>query len=460
MARALFFFDDWALARRDNLTRRLGQPWWQREATYEDPTSETPFSYPTVIYDAQLGRWRMFYLGRQTLPPPGYRRTEWLLTAESADGLTWERPDLTDRVPLPERVRPHEVFDSRRFATGGAIYLDEASRERRFKWLFLERHQPDRPGQRVSRLAYSADGYTWQVDPEVSWHPGSPDPGIFTFYNANLGIYRTACRPKLGDRRIAFVDTHDWRTWTAPEVIFHPDALDPPLSEFYGIAILPYEGMYVGILWIFETEPADLHQQKLEGKVYGQLVYSYDGNRFLRSQREPFLGLNEPDEYGAACIYPSSLILDADQQMRIYSGATKGEHFQARSLTEPRYAAITLHTLRKDGFVFLESLAGAGLLTTRWVRVGQDQLQLNVQAPNGEVRVQLTDPAGTPIPGYTFEECQPFRGDSLAWQPCWRERSGLGELVGKPIRIEIRLYHGRLYAIRGELELLYAQDLR
>ena len=460
--RTLFFFDDWCLARRDNIARCLGRPEWLREATYEDPTSEMPFSYPTVLYDDRMERWRMFYLGRRTLPPPPYRRREWLLTAESDDGLHWERSDLTAQVELPERARSHEVFDSRQFATGGSIFLDDTSEARRFKWPFLQRHRVT-PEEPVScRLGYSADGYTWAVDPGVSWHPGAPDPGYFTFHSADRGVYTTLCRPKLGDRRIAAVHTRDWRTWTEPEVILHPDALDPPLCEFYGMAVLPYEGMYVGLLWVFETDPHELHQGKLEGKIYGQLVYSYDGERFQRSFREPFIALNEPGEYGAGGLHPGTIVQDSLGDIRIYSGATKGEHFQARTLSrvEPAYAGILLHTLRRDGFVFLESRAGVGYLTTRWVRLNEDRLALNVCAPYGEVRVQITDMACKPLPEYTFEKCQPFRGDDVVWQPRWQERSNVAELMGKPLRIEVRLYHGRLYAIRGGIELLYSGDLQ
>ena len=109
--RSLFFFDDWCLARRDNITRRLGQPEWVRDATYADPT-ENPFSYPTVLYDDQRKLWRMFYLGRETMPGAVYRKDEWFLTAESKDGIHWQRPDLTATVPSalayasPRDLRP------------------------------------------------------------------------------------------------------------------------------------------------------------------------------------------------------------------------------------------------------------------------------------------------------------------------------------------------------------------
>ncbi len=456
--RSLFFFDDWCLARRDNIARRLGQPEWLPEGTYADST-ENPFSYPTVVYDDERKLWRLFYLGRETLPGATYRKDEWFLTAESKDGIHWERPDLTAVVSLPSRMRPHEIFDRQRLATGGSVLLDDSSQERRFKWPILAIEDN---GQRASRLAYSADGYHWRIDPEARWHPGTPDPGFFTYHHVERDSYITLARPSHGDRRIALMETRDWRAWSEPQVVLHPDPLDPPMSEFYGIAVLPYRGMYVGIVWMFETDPHDLRWQKLEGKIYGQLVYSYDGLRFQRSVRQPFIGLNDLGEYGGGNIYPCSMMLDHEGQIRIYSGGTKGEHFQARTLSrdEPDYAAILLHRLRQDGFVYLESMAGAGYLTTRWVRLHDDQLLLNAQAPYGEVRVQIADIEGQPLPGYTFDRCEPFRGDSLAWQPSWQGRAGLAELSGRPIRIDVRLYHARLYAIHGNIELVYASNLR
>ena len=105
-------------------------------------------------------------------------------------------------------------------------------------------------------------------------------------------------------------------------------------------------------------------------------------------------------------------------------------------------------------------MAGAGYLTTRWVRLHDERLLLNVQAPYSKVRVQLSDVEGQPLPGYTYDQCEPFRGDSTAWQPRWQDQAGLADLVGRPIRIDMRLYHARLYAIHGDIELVYASNLR
>jgi len=44
-------------------------------------------------------------------------------------------------------------------------------------------------------------------------------------------------------------------------------------------------------------------------------------------------------------------------------------------------------------------------------------MRLNVRAPHGRVRVQITDELGVPLTGYTFEDCAPFQGDKLFWTP-------------------------------------------
>ena len=75
-------------------------------------------------------------------------------------------------------------------------------------------------------------------------------------------------------------------------------------------------------------------------------------------------------------------------------------------------------------------------------------MRLNVQAAH-EVRVQVTDPEGRPIPGYTFADAEPLRGDELYWAPRWRDR-GLKRLAGQVVCLEVRLHQARIYAARGD----------
>ena len=110
--------------------------------------------------------------------------------------------------------------------------------------------------------------------------------------------------------------------------------------------------------------------------------------------------------------------------------------------------ALLMHRLRLDGFVYLESTGGPGLLATRPLFLRSGDVRLNVQAAH-EVRVQVTDPEGRPLPGYTFADARPLRGDELFWTPRWRKRR-LQELTRQVVCLEIRLHQARLYAVRGD----------
>ena len=74
----------------------------------------------------------------------------------------------------------------------------------------------------------------------------------------------------------------------------------------------------------------------------------------------------------------------------------------------------------------------------------------NVSSQGGSARAQVTDQVGTPLDGFTFEDCKPFSGDDTAWSPEWRSGKRMGSLRGQFIRVEVELNSARRYAIRGE----------
>ena len=74
---------------------------------------------------------------------------------------------------------------------------------------------------------------------------------------------------------------------------------------------------------------------------------------------EPFIERNELGDHGGGCIYTASMLVDESHQIRFYSGASKAEHFQNQDLAD---AALMLHTMRLDGFVYLATPSGRGTL--------------------------------------------------------------------------------------------------
>lgn len=450
----LLFFDDWYLHQRVNLARHIGRPSLVPEGTLEDPYLDPAWGYPSVLRDPGTGRWRCLYQGESAqgafVP----------VVAESDDGIRWTIPDLTDRIYVPDRVCPHQVLGLERFLEWSGPYVDTqaAGTDEWLKGFVI--HRPLGALGLVSPLATSPDGIHWRYVDDVQWHPVGADPLAHAFWNPYRKTHVLTARPSDSDRRIAVYETTDWRTYGTPELALQPDALDTPCAEIYGLPVVPYEHMFVGLLWLYHTDPAvDADNKFLMGKIDCQLAYSYNGWHFQRTIREPFLDTAAPGEHGAGCIYPHSVVPDGDV-LRIYSSAAKGEHAQIRRDPASRQGAILLHTLRRDGFVYLEPDGGAGQLTTRLLLWHGDEPQLNVSAPQGEVRMQVTDAHGAPLEGYHFEDCRPFRGDATAWTPEWRAGQRVGTLRDQIIRLQVWVVNGRLYALRGHCAVKTAHDAR
>jgi hypothetical protein len=82
----------------------------------------------------------------------------------------------------------------------------------------------------------------------------------------------------------------------------------------------------------------------------------------------------------------------------------------------------------------------------------QDQKLLPGRHRSGasEDKVQVSEPNGSVIPGYGFEDGEVLHGDDTAWVPCWKDGKTLAALAGRMVRIEISLENARLYALRGD----------
>lgn len=464
--RALLFFDDQYLDRRDNLDRRLGQPKPVPEGTYRDPDLDPSWGYPSVFADPESGRWRCLYQAQlpRSFVPEGGRLRHVALLVESDDGVHWQAPDLT-AAALAGRVRPHQVLPLAGFGEWGPCFFDARTDDpaERLKAFVSYRD----PGGSNAPLYVSADGRAWRRLPGRSWHPTGIDPAVSGFWNPVRDSYVIAARPSWGDRRIAVYETRDWHTFSAPEVAMRPDGEDTPAAQVYGMPVFPYAHLFIGFLWIYHTTPVVGGSKFIGGKVDCQLAYSYNGWHFQRCQRLPFLPHAAPGEPGYGCIYPSSLVVygspgatGSTPVIRIYSSASEGEHAQVLSEPQRGEGSLLLHELRLDGFVYLEPPGGPGSLTTRPLYLRGDRLTINVQTPHGRLRLQVTDPDSRPLDGYTYEDCTGFTGDAHAWEPVWRGGRTIGALAGRVLRLEAELYNGRLYALRGDLQAVTPSGLR
>lgn len=447
----LLFLDDWPLDRRDHVERHVGHPEWRPEATFVDPHLNVTWGYPSVFRDLDTGTWRCLYQGWDAR-----RKRSYPLVAESTDGLLWHAPDLSGTVSLAGRGYPNQILPVTNFSEWSPCYYDaRAGSDERIKGLVFFEDAGKRP---KSYLWVSPDGLHWRCIDGVRWQRDAPDPVTCVFWNSLRRSYVLTTRPSLNDRRIAVAETKDWRNFSDPQVALEADALDTPLAQLYGMPVFPYEDWFIGLLWIYHVPPEVEGESPLKylgGRIDSQLSYSVDGWHFQRGLRAPFMVNSRPGQLGAGCLQPCCLLIE-DDVIRIYSCAARHEH----GMLTPGDGGLLLHTLRLDGFTYLEPTGGIGVIGTRPLLWQGGKLELNVLAPDGEARVQVTDSNGKVLQGYSFEDSISFTGDSIRWEPLWRENRSVHAFVDRVLRIEVTLRNARLYSIRGNFQILTAAEVK
>jgi hypothetical protein len=75
-------------------------------------------------------------------------------------------------------------------------------------------------------------------------------------------------------------------------------------------------------------------------------------------------------------------------------------------------------------------------------------LLLNVDARDGQARVQVTDADGRPFPGFSFADCQPIASDSLGAKVAWTRP--ISELRDQTVRLEFSLRKASLFAFQTQ----------
>jgi hypothetical protein len=102
--------------------------------------------------------------------------------------------------------------------------------------------------------------------------------------------------------------------------------------------------------------------------------------------------------------------------------------------------------MRRDGYVSRDAFGpDPGWLMTPLIKAGRfAALTVNAEASRGDVRVQVRDHRLQVVPGFSFAECTPLRGDGLQQQVRWSGANSV-KLEGVPLHLEFSVANARLY---------------
>lgn len=450
----ILFFDDRHLHVVRYAQRHMGQAEMLRDTLYADPCPDIFSNIPNVFFSDVLGKWLMLSYGMHLRA-----FYDVILLHESDDGLHWKPMDTTPFLDLKTRKYSHQLFELGQCGEY-FVYCDErACTQERFKLLAVRRGSG---GRLESCLFFSPDGLHW-TDQHINWHPSPPDLGpLCIFFNNQRGTYIIATRPSMVDRRIALMETADWKSFSVPQVVLETDALDTPVCESYGLTVLPYDNYYLGLYWLFHPNaaqvtatPEGVSGKYFDGYVDAQVVSSNNGWYFKRALRDPVLPNGAPGQPDSGCIYPRGMRRASDGSILIDACVYPYEHGRWREFVRhpSPHATLVTYRIREDGFCYYQNTGGEAFLGSRALLYKGGPLTLNAMCPTGLLKVQITDRYGHPFEGYRFEDCTPFSEDQCHWQPLWKGRDAQA-LSGQVIRIEICFKTGRLFAIHGNLDLV------
>lgn len=445
------FFDDQKLFVRKNLERRYGVPELIADSVYHDGHSSTDWRTGYVFKTAD-GKYRMIYQGKDIAD-----KKQHCFIAVSDDGIHFEPEDVTDCVDVPERVASNELLCLTNGEIADIIEDPYNTPKERYKMLLC--HVEGETMTVHGNLMTSPDLLHWEMVEGVEWNGGA-EPITGVFYNTQRECFTLILRPDWGVRRIGYVETRDWRTYTPYTWCLQVDSLDAPLSELYGMPSVPYGGIYLGFPLLYSGFAQELRTKYYGGLIQAELAYSLDGHHWQRSLRTPFItGMDAQNEavfgYKNPMLWPSSFREDENGDMLIYASVSGKEHGPAFENSD--MGRIAVWRVRKNGVIALSTVDEntEGVLATRENIWQGGELHINLQAKHATVAIyecrgdELLS-ATHLLEGYTHEDCVPFTGDSTDWVPTFKNGKTLDALAGKTLVLEVRLVNGSLYSISGD----------
>lgn len=445
------FFDDCGLFVRENVVRRYGSP--ELVSTVHDPVCRPVFPSSSVFrLDDGRYRWILTATGKDF-------NGRKIFSYISEDGIHFTPEDLRGLRRYDNVDYDHEIRFSDRI-TGGelcAVYEDKACDPvRRYKLLFSTESYSR---LWVQTLVFtSPDLIHWEELDGASW--GETEPCVSVFYNRHTGQHTIVQRPFWCLRQIGYRTTRNWKDFSPFRYCVTPDSLDEPLTEIYGMCAFEYDGMYIGLPHLYRHMHNEYNAKYNNGCVDTQLAYSYDGEYWKRSLREPFIsGIREGEEKRRPITWVFGTGRAENGDMLFYGTAAELEHGPV--FREDVYAELQVHRLRKDGFVLLatEDDSRPSAIATREKIWQGGELHINLKARSATLEVRIAeedDPDSPnllgfskPVGGYRHEDCIPFSGDSTDWTPRFKSGNTLSALAGKVLIFEIRFTSGEIYSLAG-----------
>lgn len=411
----------------------VGQPVLQRDRPWEGISAIIgPYCYGTVVRDG--GRLRMWYQFLNKGNHVGY--------AESDDGVAWRKPNLglitfdgsRDNNIVVSAFDPEATQGGSCHNPSVVVRPEAANPEERYLLFGFD------GAAGHARVAFSSDGLRWKYPPESARTPlfRSSDVVCVSFDPYQDQYYATWKTRNRRGRAVGVAWSPDGRQWRKPweGPVFAADDLDPSTTQIYGMPVFPYQGMFIGLPWIYHARYFRFGEYNVQ-RMYdaqedsprtmdAQVAWSWDLINWTRPpQRVPLIPRGAEGTWDSGMVVTARAPIVMEDKLHFYYGGCLGVH------DEPRVrAGIGLATLRLDGFCSLRAGDEPGWLITRREPAREAAVTINARTDaEGSVTAEIVDQRDRVVPGFSREQCRPFRGDSVSHVLRWES-----DRLPEPIR--------------------------
>ncbi len=443
------FIDNHLIDKLQGIEIKMHAPIDEGPVLYFDKPWEGVFSgYITIINDN--GVYRAYYRGGAT-HTNSYTNGEFTCYAESKDGIKWVKPNL----------RLYEINGT---LDNNIVVANEAPVQHNFS-PFIDLNPKVQSSQKYKALGgtirdniglipyVSSDGIHWEkMHNKGVITKGKFDSQNVAFWSESEECYVCYFRTLNGRyRSVSRSTSPDFINWSEPEAMTFGDT---PLEHLYTQQTSPYfraPHIYVAIGGRFmpgrqvltEEHAKQLNVDPGYFKDCSDAFFmtSRGGNVYDRTFMEAFIrpgiGL---DNWVSRSNYPAlNVVQTSPTEMSIY--------------VNQDYAQPTAHlhrySLRLDGFTSLSAPYKGGEILSKPLTFSGKELEINYStSAAGELKFELQDMNGNPIPGYTMDDSDTIIGNEISRIVTWKGNKDIGTLASKTVRLRIYMKDADLYSIR------------
>jgi hypothetical protein len=417
---------------------------------YFDKPWEGIFSaYVTIIKDDSL--FRAYYRG---LPVDGMDGSEIETTcvAESADGIHWIKPDL-------------KIYEINGTKNNNVVLAGQAPSSHNFSPFIdsnpaaklAQRYKAVAGVDRTGLIAYaSPDGIRWSKLKEGVLKKGAFDSQNVAFWSASEGCYVCYFRTwsdgeYKGFRTVSRASSADFINWSEPVRMTFGNT---PPEHLYTQQTSPYfraPHIYIAIGGRFmpgrqiltETQAKEMNVNPGYFKDCSDafIMSTRGGSVYDRTFMEAFIrpGIGM-DNWVSRSNYPALNI--------VQTGPTEMSLYVNQDYAQPA-AHLHRYSLRLDGFASISAPYIGGEVITKPFTFSGSVLEINYStSAAGEIRFEIQDENGVPIPGYTLDDSQVIIGNEISGSASWQGNNDLKNLEARIVRLRIVMKDADLFSIR------------